>query len=392
MVMGSILVLGGAGYIGSHTVYELIEAGKDVVVVDNLETGFRAAVHPEAKFYEGDIRNRAFIDSVFDKENIDGVIHFAANSQVGESMIKPLKYYSNNLCGTEVLLESMVAHSVDKIVFSSTAATYGEPERIPIMESDRTLPTNCYGETKLSMEKMFKWTANAHNLRFVSLRYFNACGAHPNGRIGEAHNPETHLIHAGTAKWPMSVIRLQGNNIESLVGAADCILSCWRGYTDEKAFIFSETQGISHNTITPIARKRGDLFELDLVLRNNITTEEFPLGVYHPHPEYHHIKKENIGLIEVMGLAVLPARLQMEMAELERRILQNEDLRESDLTKTHADWAEKWLPNYEITEENLHAIVQKEIGFVFAKVLECAGVYKRTPEGQAAFKKFLECI
>ena len=192
--MGSILVLGGAGYIGSHTVYELIDAGKDVVVVDNLETGFRAAVHPKAKFYEGDIRNRAFIDSVFDKENIDGVIHFAASSQVGESMIKPLKYYSNNLCGTEVLLESMVAHGVDKIVFSSTAATYGEPERIPIMESDRTLPTNCYGETKLSMEKMFKWTANAHNLRFVSLRYFNACGAHPNGRIGEAHNPETHLI------------------------------------------------------------------------------------------------------------------------------------------------------------------------------------------------------
>lgn len=199
-------------------------------------------------------------------------------------------------------------------------------------------------------------------------------------------------VHAGTVKWPMSVIRLQGNNIESLVGAADRVLSCWREYTDEKAFIFSETQGVSHNTITPIARKRGDLFELDLVLRNNITTEEFPLGVYHPHPEYHHIKKENIGLIEVMGLAVLPARLQMEMAELERRILQNEDLRESDLTKTHADWAEKWLPNYEITEENLHAIVQKEIGYVFAKVLECAGVYKRTPEGQAAFKKFLECI
>ena len=192
--MGSILVLGGAGYIGSHTVYELIEAGKDVVVVDNLETGFREAVHPEAKFYEGDIRNRAFIDSVFDKENIDGVIHFAANSQVGESMIKPLKYYSNNLCGTEVLLESMVAHSVDKIVFSSTAATYGEPEKVPIVETDRTEPTNTYGETKLSMEKMFKWTANAHNLRFVSLRYFNACGAHPNGRIGEAHNPETHLI------------------------------------------------------------------------------------------------------------------------------------------------------------------------------------------------------
>ena len=192
--MSSILVLGGAGYIGSHTVYELIEAGENVVVVDNLETGFRKAVHPDAKFYQGDIRDRAFIDSVFEKEDIDGVIHFAANSQVGEGMVNPLKYYNNNLCGTEVLLESMVAHGINKIVFSSTAATYGEPERIPILETDRTVPTNCYGETKLSMEKMFKWTANANDLRFVSLRYFNACGAHPNGKIGEAHNPETHLI------------------------------------------------------------------------------------------------------------------------------------------------------------------------------------------------------
>ena len=192
--MGSILVLGGAGYIGSHTVYELIDAGESVVIVDNLLTGFKEAVHPKAKFYEGDIRDRAFMDSVFEKEDIDGVIHFAASSQVGESMKDPLKYYSNNLCGTEVLLESMVAHGIDKIVFSSTAATYGEPESIPILETDRTLPTNCYGETKLSMEKMFKWTSKAHNLRFVSLRYFNACGAHPNGQIGEAHNPETHLI------------------------------------------------------------------------------------------------------------------------------------------------------------------------------------------------------
>lgn len=189
-----ILVLGGAGYIGSHTVYELIDAGEEVVIVDNLVTGFRQAVHPKAVFYEGDIRDRAFMDSVFEKEKIDGVIHFAASSQVGESMKDPLKYYSNNLCGTEVLLESMVAHGIDKIVFSSTAATYGEPESIPIKEDDRTVPTNCYGETKLSMEKMFHWTANAHNLRFVSLRYFNACGAHPNGQIGEAHNPETHLI------------------------------------------------------------------------------------------------------------------------------------------------------------------------------------------------------
>lgn len=189
-----ILVLGGAGYIGSHTVYELIDSGTEVVVVDNLLTGFRDAVHPKAKFYEGDIRDRAFMDSVFEKEEIDGVIHFAASSQVGESMTNPLKYYNNNLCGTEILLESMVAHGIDKIVFSSTAATYGEPESIPILETDRTLPTNCYGETKLSMEKMFQWTSLAHNLRFVSLRYFNACGAHPNGLIGEAHNPETHLI------------------------------------------------------------------------------------------------------------------------------------------------------------------------------------------------------
>lgn len=190
----TILVLGGAGYIGSHTVYELIDAGHDVVVADNLLTGFMEAVHPKATFYEGDIRDRFFLDTLFTKEKIDGVIHFAASSQVGESMANPLKYYNNNLCGTETLLECMVAHGVDKIVFSSTAATYGEPERIPIAESDRTEPTNCYGETKLAMEKMFRWTAQAHPLRYVSLRYFNACGAHPNGQIGEAHNPETHLI------------------------------------------------------------------------------------------------------------------------------------------------------------------------------------------------------
>ena len=190
----AILVLGGAGYIGSHTVYELIEAGKQVVIADNLETGHIEAVHPKAKFYQGDIRDRTFVDSVFDNEQIDGVIHFAANSLVGESMTNPLKYYDNNLCGTKVLLESMVAHGIDKIVFSSTAATYGEPERVPILETDRTEPTNCYGETKLSMEKMFKWTGLAHGLRFVSLRYFNACGAHVSGKIGEAHNPESHLI------------------------------------------------------------------------------------------------------------------------------------------------------------------------------------------------------
>lgn len=190
----AILVLGGAGYIGSHTVYELIAAGRDVVVADNLLTGFRAAVHPRARFYEADIRDRAAMARIFEREDVEGVIHFAASSQVGESMADPLKYYDNNLCGTTALLEVMVAHGVDKIVFSSTAATYGEPERVPILEDDPTNPTNCYGETKLAMERMMGWVSRAHGLRYVALRYFNACGAHPGGAIGEAHSPETHLI------------------------------------------------------------------------------------------------------------------------------------------------------------------------------------------------------
>lgn len=192
--MSKILVLGGAGYIGSHTVYELIDYGYEVVVADSLETGHADAIHPDAKFYKGDIRERSFIDSVFESEKIDAVIHFAAYSLVGESMTDPLKYYGNNVGGTQILLSSMVAHGIDKIVFSSTAATYGEPKSIPILESDPTEPTNTYGATKLAMEQMFKWTSMAHNLRYVSLRYFNACGAHPSGKIGEDHHPETHLI------------------------------------------------------------------------------------------------------------------------------------------------------------------------------------------------------
>ncbi|MBQ2158168.1 MAG: UDP-glucose 4-epimerase GalE [Oscillospiraceae bacterium] len=190
----AILVLGGAGYIGSHTVYELIVAGRDVVVADNLVTGFRKAVHPKARFYELDIRDRKALDALFERENIEGVIHFAASSQVGESMKDPLKYYDNNLWGTNCLLESMVAHNVKKIVFSSTAATYGLPEKTPILETDRTSPINPYGETKLAMEKMMRWTDLACGLKYVALRYFNACGAHPDGVIGEAHDPETHLI------------------------------------------------------------------------------------------------------------------------------------------------------------------------------------------------------
>jgi UDP-glucose 4-epimerase len=188
------LVLGGAGYIGSHTVYELIDGGFEVTIVDNLETGHRAAVHPQAKFYEGDIRDGDFLDKVFKKERPEVIIHFAANSQVGESMIDPLKYYDNNVGGTICLLKAMVRHSVKHIVFSSSAAVYGEPEEMPIPETAPTCPTNCYGETKLAMERMFYWAEKAHGLGYVSLRYFNACGAHESANIGEAHNPETHLI------------------------------------------------------------------------------------------------------------------------------------------------------------------------------------------------------
>ena len=197
-------------------------------------------------------------------------------------------------------------------------------------------------------------------------------------------------VRAGIIKWPMSVIRLQGKNMNAVVEAADHILTAWRNYTDEDAYIYCETDGILHNTITPIARMRGSLYELDLVLRNNITTKEYPMGLYHPYEKYHHIKRENIGLIEVMGLAVLPARLKPEMAELEQAILAHGDLRANERIASHADWAEEWIPKYEITQENIHKIVQKEIGIVFSKVLECAGVYKHTPNGERAFQRFLE--
>ena len=188
------MVLGGAGYIGSHTALELIKKGHEVIVVDNLVTGYEKAIPDKAVFYQGDIRNFDFLDNLFKKERIDAVIHFAAYSLVGESVTNPLKYYDNNLYGTKVLLEAMIKNNVNKIVFSSTAATYGEPENIPILESDRTCPTNPYGETKLAMEKMFHWASKAHGLSYVSLRYFNACGADATGQIGEAHNPESHLI------------------------------------------------------------------------------------------------------------------------------------------------------------------------------------------------------
>lgn len=199
-------------------------------------------------------------------------------------------------------------------------------------------------------------------------------------------------VKAGIVKWPMSTIRLQSLNKESLVELADRILRKWRTYTDESAFIFAETDGKPHNTITPIARRRGELFELDLVLRNNITTDEHPLGVYHPHAELHHIKKENIGLIEVMGLAVLPPRLKDELEALEKAILSKADLRSNPLTSSHADWAESFIDDYAFTEENCMDILKAEVGKVFATVLEHAGVYKRDENGINAFMRFIENV
>ena len=199
-------------------------------------------------------------------------------------------------------------------------------------------------------------------------------------------------LTAGIVKWPMSVIRLQGSDPARIADAADHILTAWRNYTDEAAYIYAYTDDTPHNTITPIARMHGDLFELDLVLRNNITTEECPMGLYHPHSQYHHIKKENIGLIEVMGLAVLPARLKGEMAELEDAILNHKDIRANETIEKHADWVDEWIGDYDITQENIHGIIQNEIGKVFSKVLECSGVYKNTTEGREAFMRFVNTL
>lgn len=189
-----ILVLGGAGYIGSHAVYQLIEQNHQVVVIDNLSTGHKDALHPDATFYLGDIRDLDFLRTVFKSEQIDAVIHFAANSLVGESMEKPLMYFDNNVYGTQVVLQAMIEFDVKSIVFSSTAATYGEPDIVPITEELPTRPTSTYGETKLTMEKMMHWCQEAHGIQYVSLRYFNVAGAREDAQIGEDHDPETHLI------------------------------------------------------------------------------------------------------------------------------------------------------------------------------------------------------
>lgn len=200
-------------------------------------------------------------------------------------------------------------------------------------------------------------------------------------------------VEAGIVKWPLSVLRIRHQDEKRLIDLADHVLKAWRGYTDEAAFIFAETDGEPHNTITPIARMKDGMYELDLTLRNNITTEEHPLGVYHPHAQYHHIKKENIGLIEVMGLAVLPARLKDEIELLKEYILERKDIRSNEKIEKHADWVEKFLPEYEeINADNIEEILQQEIGKVFVHVLEDAGVYKCTEEGRKAFMRFIETL
>ncbi|MBQ7800594.1 MAG: UDP-glucose--hexose-1-phosphate uridylyltransferase [Oscillospiraceae bacterium] len=200
-------------------------------------------------------------------------------------------------------------------------------------------------------------------------------------------------IEAGIVKWPMSVIRLRGKNTDRIIELSDKILTKWRGYTDEAAFVYAETDGVPHNTITPIARKNDDMFEMDLVLRNNITTEEHPLGVYHPHAQYHHIKKENIGLIEVMGLAVLPARLDRELSRLGGAIINGDDIRTDAELEKHADWVDMLKEKYsDLNKDNVNEIIQKEVGIVFGKVLECAGVYKCTEDGRKAFMRFVDSV
>lgn len=269
--MMSILVLGGAGYIGSHAVYQLIDQGFEVVVVDNLQTGHRQAVHPKAAFYQGDIRDRVFLNSVFSQEKIDGVIHFAANSLVGESMVDPLKYYDNNVYGTQILLESMKEAGVKYIVFSSTAATYGEPEAVPITETMPTVPTNTYGETKLAMEKMMKWCEKAFDLKFVALRYFNVAGARNSGEIGEDHDPETHLIPVvlETALGKREHITIFGEDyptedgtcirdyihVEDLIDAHILALRYLQDGGESNVFNLGSSQGFSVNEIVEMARK-----------------------------------------------------------------------------------------------------------------------------------------
>jgi UDP-glucose 4-epimerase len=267
----SILVLGGAGYVGSHAVYQLIDQGSEVVVIDNLQTGHRDAIHHKAHFYEGDIRSREFMRSVFEKENIEAILHFAANSLVGESMIEPLKYFDNNVYGTQVVLEMMKEFNVKHIVFSSTAAVYGEQKVVPIKEEAATIPTNTYGETKLTMEKMISWCEKAFDLKFVSLRYFNVASARSDGQIGEDHNPETHLIpvvlEAALGKRPAVTVFGQDYDtvdgtcvrdyihVEDLIDAHLLALQYLQNGGESNVFNLGSSQGFSVKEIIECAKE-----------------------------------------------------------------------------------------------------------------------------------------
>ena len=267
----TVLVLGGAGYIGSHAVDRLVEKGYDVAVVDNLVTGHRAAVNAKSRFYEGDVRDQAFLDGVFDKEDIEGVIHFAAFSVVPESMKKPLKYFDNNTAGMVSLLEVMNKHNVKKIVFSSTAATYGEPKQIPIKETDPQVPTNPYGESKLMMEKIMRWSDEAYGIKFVALRYFNVAGAKEDGSIGEDHHPETHLVPiilevAAGERDQLAIFgddypTKDGTNVRDYVHVVDLAdahilaLEYLKAGHDSDAFNLGSSTGFSNKEMLETARK-----------------------------------------------------------------------------------------------------------------------------------------
>lgn len=267
----TVLVLGGAGYIGSHAVDQLIEKGNDVAVVDNLLTGHRKAVHPDARFYEGDVRDKTFLTSVFKKESIEGVIHFAASSLVAESVANPLKYFNNNVYGMEILLEVMQEFNVKHIVFSSTAATYGEPKEVPIKETTPTNPKNPYGESKLMMEKMMKWCDGAYDMKFVALRYFNVAGAKADASIGEDHTPETHLVPIilQVALGQREILQIFGDDydtpdgtnirdyvhVEDLIAAHILALEYLKAGNESNTFNLGSNNGYSVKEMLEAARK-----------------------------------------------------------------------------------------------------------------------------------------
>lgn len=274
----SVLVLGGAGYIGSHAVYQLIDQMSDVVVIDNLQTGHREAVHPSVKFYEGDCRDINFMRMVFKVESIDSVIHFAANSLVGESIVEPLRYFDNNVYGTQVLLQAMQENGVKKIIFSSTAATYGEVASIPITEDMPAIPTSPYGETKLAMEKMMKWCEQAYGIRYVSLRYFNVAGARESGEIGEDHCPETHLVPIilETALGKRPHITIYGNDYDTPDG------TCIRDYIHIEDLIHAHLLALDYldnggkSDIFNLGRNQGFSVKEMIETARNVTGKVIP--------------------------------------------------------------------------------------------------------------------